>query len=436
MELRAGNLLGDYEILGHIGSGGAGHVYKVRHTLTDRTEAIKILHQDVQLAGQTGRFEREIKVQASLQHPNIASVYNAQRIDGHLVMVMEYVDGRDLGKVVESGVPTIGRALDIAAQSLDALEYAHGRELIHRDIKPENILITAGGAVKLTDFGLVKMAHRSELTRTASPVGSVWYISPEQVRAAKEIDCRADLYSLGAVLYELVTGQPPFPGDNFYELMRAHVDETPRRPSEVVHYIPARLDAAIMKALEKDPSRRFGSAAEFRSEVEAIASGWSGPSPPRSGLSGGSAQGSTLRQALSRLAAPRRKNAPRDADWWRAEAPKAEVWPQRAAKAAGLALALGLIAAGSWNTLRDRPLLEIDYPSNRRLYPAAGIGLLEHATRRSRRSAAGDPEVPPSPARLQAPGSAPRSSGEGTGDSSLGASGCRGAPRRKPPLQP
>jgi eukaryotic-like serine/threonine-protein kinase len=334
VELCVGNLLGDYEIIGHIGSGGAGHVYRVRHTLTDRIEAIKVLHLDSELVDQqTERFEREIKVQASLQHPNIAAVYNAQRIDGRLVMVMEYVDGRDLGKVIEERSLTLRSIIDITMQALDALEYAHSQNLIHRDIKPENILVTAKGTVKLTDFGLVKRGQGSELTRTSAPMGSVWYISPEQVKADKEIDFRADLYSLGAVLYELVTGQPPFPGDNFYKLMRAHAEQAPRRPMEIAHHLPGRLDATIMKALEKDPDRRFCSAAEFRCELEALLS-------ERSKL---------LVEAL-RTAAARPQNAL--GGWWRLPAVVAAV-----------ALVFGLVATISGWALRERPLLELAVPS-------------------------------------------------------------------------
>jgi len=243
----AGSRLGDYEILAALGAGAAGEVFKVRHVLTGRIEAIKVLHPGrADSPEETERFLREIQLQASLQHLNIAAVYNAYRAAGRLVMVMEFVDGRSLRQILDAAPVSLDFALDVAGQALAALEHAHAHSMIHRDIKPENILVRTDGVVKLTDFGLAKSPEAANLTHTAAPLGSLWYISPEQVRAVKTIDARTDLYSMGAVLYELVTGRPPFEADSAYELMKAHVETVPRPPMERNRQVPPLLNDAIL----------------------------------------------------------------------------------------------------------------------------------------------------------------------------------------------
>ncbi len=267
----AGSRLGDYEILAALGAGAAGEVFKVRHVLTGRIEAIKVLHPGrADSPEETERFLREIQLQASLQHLNIAAVYNAYRAAGRLVMVMEFVDGRSLRQILDAAPVSLDFALDVAGQALAALEHAHAHNMIHRDIKPENILVRSDGVVKLTDFGLAKSPEAANLTHTAAPLGSLWYISPEQVRAVKTIDARTDLYSMGAVLYELVTGRPPFEADSAYELMKAHVETVPRPPMERNRQVPPLLNDAILTALRKNPAQRFASATEFRRVLEKV----------------------------------------------------------------------------------------------------------------------------------------------------------------------
>ena len=270
MVYEIGSRVGDYKIVAALGAGGSGMLFKGRHTVTGRVEALKILLADREDAPEwVSRFLREIRLQASLHHPNIASVYNAFHDESRLVMAMELVEGRNLRQIVAEGEVDLADAISYTCQSLDALEYAHSQQVTHRDIKPENILVTAGGRVKLTDFGLAKIWSGLSLTQTSSPLGSLRYMSPEQVRASRKLDGRSDLYSLGVVLYEMVTGVPPFEQDNPFDLMKAHVEQQPRPPMEL-REIPGQLNGAILGALRKEPSERYADPAEFRAALERV----------------------------------------------------------------------------------------------------------------------------------------------------------------------
>jgi len=270
MTFEIGSTVGDYRIVGAIGNGSGGRLFKGRHEVTGRVEALKVLQPDPSHTRESiARFLREIRLQASLDHPNIARVLNAFHGDGQLVMVMEYVEGHSLRELLLQGPLEIATAIDFACQALNALAYAHGLEVSHRDIKPENILITPEGRLKLTDFGLAKIWSGISLTQTSPPLGSLRYMSPEQVHADNSLDGRTDLYSLGVVLYEMVTGRPPFIDDKPFELMKAHAEQLPRPPSEL-REIPGELNAAILGALQKKPSDRYASAAEFRRALERV----------------------------------------------------------------------------------------------------------------------------------------------------------------------
>ena len=234
MTFQVDQIVGAYKIVGLIGSGGAGQVFKVEHVVTRRIEAMKILSGCQSASEQARRFLREIQIQASLSHPNIASVHNAFWADEDLVMIMELVEGEPLKGILERGRPPLTTALDYARQALAALEYAHAHQVTHRDITPGNIIITPGGQVKLTDFGLAKSNTDLRLTRTGSVVGSIYYMSPEQVCAEPDVDLRSDIYSMGAVLYEMAAGVKPFDGDSAFALMTAHVGSDPLSPASVV----------------------------------------------------------------------------------------------------------------------------------------------------------------------------------------------------------
>ncbi len=279
--------IGDYEVLGVLGSGGMGRVYKVRNVISDRVEAMKILLPN--LAGRqelADRFLNEIKLVASLDHPNIAALRTALTVDNQLLMIMEYVEGTTLSARLEHGPIPVGETLDYINQVLAALSYAHARGVIHRDIKPGNMMLTPSGVVKLMDFGIARSGTDGGMTKTGTTLGSVHYMSPEQVRC-EPIDARSDLYSLGISLYELVTGQRPFQADSEFSLMAAQVKEIPRPPLQLQAGLPAGLNEIILMAIAKEPGKRFQSAEAFRNALSNVACDVSGQTatmdltPPR-----------------------------------------------------------------------------------------------------------------------------------------------------------
>ena len=263
--------LGDYEILDVLGAGGMGRVYKVRNTITDRVEAMKVLLPDLQGHEQVAaRFLREIKVLAALKHPNIAPLLTALSIENQLVMVMEYVEGQSLSSRLHAGPIPVPEALRYLDQVLDALSYAHRQHVIHRDIKPANIMLTLEGTVKLMDFGIARSsAEPQKLTATGSTLGSLSYMSPEQVKG-EAIDERSDLYSLGISLYEMVTGEKPFQGDSDFSIMAAQISQAPTPPVQLQPGLPLMVNDIILKSIAKDPEQRFQSADAFRHALKRV----------------------------------------------------------------------------------------------------------------------------------------------------------------------
>ena len=260
--------MGDYEILDILGAGGMGRVYKVRNTITDRVEAMKVLLPD--LAGHeelAARFLREIKVLAALNHPNIAALHTALTIDNQLVMVMEYVQGESLSARLGAGAVPVALALKYLDQVLDALSYAHRQHVIHRDIKPANMMLMPNGTVKLMDFGIARSQNEAnKLTHTGSTLGSLNYMSPEQVKG-EATDERSDLYSLGISLYEMVTGRKPFDADSNFSIMAAQVNQAPTPPVELHPEIPPLVNELILTSISKAPIKRYQSADAFREAV-------------------------------------------------------------------------------------------------------------------------------------------------------------------------
>ena len=265
-----GTRVGDYEILNAIGAGGMGEVYRVRNVISDRIEAMKVLlptlSQHPELAE---RFTREIKVQATMQHPNIAGLHTAFHFNSQLVMIIEYLDGVSLDEKLRQGPIPLADCLAYVIQVLRALSYAHARGVTHRDIKPSNIMVMPDGAVKLMDFGIANVANDPKLTGTGVTVGSPYYMSPEQIRGELP-DPRSDIYSLGIMLYEMVTGRRPINGDSQFSIMSAHLNDVPTPPIALDHTLPAGLNEIILMSIAKQAERRFQTADAFLNALESV----------------------------------------------------------------------------------------------------------------------------------------------------------------------
>jgi hypothetical protein len=276
-----GQRIGDYEVLGVLGAGGMGKVYKVRNVISDRVEAMKVLLANLAVQKELAdRFLREIKLLASLSHPNIAALNTALTLDNQLVMMMEYVDGVTLASRLQQGPIPPADAVNYSDQLLSALSYAHKLNVIHRDVKPGNMMLTPQGVVKLMDFGIARPNNEAGMTVTGTTLGSLNYMSPEQVRG-EPVDQRSDLYSMGVSLYEMVTGQLPFRGHSNYSVMSAHLQEQPQPPIVLRPDLPKGLSDIILMAMAKDPRERFQSAEAFgnalRSAVSIGATGMASP---------------------------------------------------------------------------------------------------------------------------------------------------------------
>lgn len=290
MSYQPGDRIGDYEVLAVLGAGGMGKVYKVRNIISDRVEAMKVLLPNLTEYPELGeRFVREIKLQATLNHPNIAALHTALHFENQLLMLMEFVDGVTLDELVRQGPLRLEEAITYIAQVCDALAYAHAKGIIHRDLKPSNMMLTPDGTVKLLDFGIAKFAQDRSMTKTGFLVGSLPYISPEQIEGLADIDHRTDVYSLGITLYQLVTGRVPFEADSEYSLMRKHLQEAPVPPVQWMPDVPQGLNDIILTAIEKDRSRRFQTAAAMGAALRSLATslGVTAAVPAAAGAAGG-----------------------------------------------------------------------------------------------------------------------------------------------------
>jgi len=270
MPLAVGTRLGPYEVLGLIGAGGMGEVYKARDSRLDRDVAIKVLPAELSAdSDRRARFEREARALAALNHPNILTIYEINADDGLHYIAMEHVDGGTLADLLRSGCLEPDRALQIAAQTADALTAAHAASIVHRDLKPSNIMMTAGDRVKIVDFGLAKLVGGAPadetadlLTQRGAIVGTTPYMSPEQA-AGHSVDGRSDLFSLGIILYEMLTGRRPFAAGTAAGTMAAILRDTPAP----IPGLAQDVARALGRCLEKDPSERFQSAAELKAAL-------------------------------------------------------------------------------------------------------------------------------------------------------------------------
>ena len=264
MAFEIGKTAGGYEFLDILDSTKTGVAYKVRNLKFGRVEMLRILPRNLQDDQErVERFLREVKVHARLSHPNIITFYNATEIDGQLVMTMELVEGTSLAWRLELGPLPYPEAIRYMRQVISALGYAHSQSIVHRGVTPANILITPDNRIMLGGFGMAKASTDPNLTRTGTAIGVAQYMSPEQVKGVTALDGRSDIYSLGVVLYEAITGRLPFNASSEFEIMLAHVNEVPKAPSSINPEIPEELDEIILTALAKDPSERFQTADEF-----------------------------------------------------------------------------------------------------------------------------------------------------------------------------
>ena len=262
-----------YVIKRKLGSGGMADVYLAEDQELGRRVALKLLNERHAADEQfVERFRREAQSAAGLNHPNIVSIFDRGRAEGTYYIAMEYLDGRTLKELLVRNGPTpIPIAIDYARQILGALAFAHRNGIIHRDIKPHNIVVGADGRLKVTDFGIAR-SGASQMTEAGSIVGTAQYLSPEQARGAP-VDPRSDLYSLGIVLYEMLTGKVPFTGDTPVEIAMKHLSQIPEPPSTLRPEVPHDLDAVVMRALAKDPDQRYGSAEEMDADLARVARG-------------------------------------------------------------------------------------------------------------------------------------------------------------------
>jgi serine/threonine-protein kinase len=269
-EFTTGQHIGDYEIISILGLGGMGKVYKVRNVISDRIEAMKILLPDLTSnQGLADRFLREIRLLATLNHPNIAALRTALTYENQLVMIMEFVEGETLANRLARAPMSTSEAVNYADQCLSALSYAHKQNIIHRDIKPANMMLTPQGIVKLMDFGIARSSTDGVLTSTGTTLGSLNYMPPEQVRG-EQADARSDIYSFGVSLYEMLTGKLPFQGDSQYSLMTAHLNSNPPAPITLRSDLPDSLNQIILMAMSKEPANRFQSADAFRAALSSV----------------------------------------------------------------------------------------------------------------------------------------------------------------------
>ena len=265
--------LGRYKIISEIGQGAMGVVYKAVDPIIDRTVAIKTINLNLsrqELEEYEARFQQEIKAAGRLNHPNIVTIYDVGKTDQVAYMAMEFLEGNELKEIIASGnLMPADQVVDIIAQVADGLWFAHQQDIVHRDVKPSNIMVMKGGIAKITDFGIARLPNSAVKTMTGLILGSPRYMSPEQV-IGKTIDARSDIFSLGVVLYEALTGMAPFDGDNVNAIMYSTVNTTPPPPSQHNRGIPAMLDLIAAKAMAKLLEDRYQTIKELADDLREV----------------------------------------------------------------------------------------------------------------------------------------------------------------------
>jgi eukaryotic-like serine/threonine-protein kinase len=336
-----------YVIKRKLGSGGMADVYLAEDQELGRRVALKLLDErhasDEQFVE---RFRREAQSAAGLNHPNIVSIFDRGRAEGTYYIAMEYLDGRTLKELLVRNGPTpIPIAIDYARQILGALAFAHRNGIIHRDIKPHNIIVGSDGRLKVTDFGIAR-SGASQMTEAGSIVGTAQYLSPEQARGAP-VDPRSDLYSLGIVLYEMLTGKVPFTGDTPVEIAMKHLSQVPEPPSELRPEVPHDLDAVVLRSLAKDPDQRYASAEEMDADLARVARGVAVSRETEDAMTQ-VLSGAGIAAAQTMVARPRAVAAPPAPPAYRSPTPYYDYdEPPRGRSIWPWLLALGLIIAGA-----------------------------------------------------------------------------------------
>jgi Protein kinase domain len=387
-----GQTLGQYRVIRSLGEGAMGEVYHAIDELLERDVALKLLRPELaHRQDLVARFRIEATTLARLDHPNITRLLGLVRHDPHLFMVMEYVDGETLSGLTQRGGPLRWReAAARVGEILDALEYAHGAGVVHRDIKPANIIIRRDGRVKVTDFGIARVVGSARRTREGHIIGTLDYMAPEQIRG-EEATASADLYSTGALLYEVLTGSTPFSGTTDYELMQRHIHDPVPPLAPLGSDIPAWFDPLIERAMAKTPGERFASAGEFRSELARLAASEPLPAIKATRLAAAPATGAIpatrLGPRLSEEAAPPARPAPPPAP-----APPPITWRLWAGGAGAVVVFLGVVFG--INLLRSRPAAQ---PTT----PGGSNGSVAHQTvAQPPATVPVTPDPPPEPPRV------------------------------------
>jgi serine/threonine-protein kinase len=263
--------LGSFEILGRLGQGGMGDIYRARQRILNRIVALKVLSPHLSRNDEfSKRFESEAKAISLLDHQNIVSMYDYGEENGLKYFAMQFVEGEDLGKRIGGRKPlSLPTIVDYSKQICRGLRYAHQRTIIHRDIKPQNVLIDRDNVCRISDFGIAKMFRQSNITMTGMAVGTPEYMSPEQAEG-KELDVRTDIYSLGVVIYEMLTRTPPFTGKNAVAIAYKQVHELPTPPSALRRDVPKRLELIVLKALKKNRTERYADIEEMLHDLDTV----------------------------------------------------------------------------------------------------------------------------------------------------------------------
>ncbi|MBM3758973.1 MAG: serine/threonine protein kinase [Acidobacteria bacterium] len=274
MPFELGKRVGDYQFIDIVNSNRDGTSYKVRNVPEQRYEILRVLSESTQSDPvRLERFQREAKILARLKHPHIVSYRASTQIDGRFVLATELVEGTTLAERLELGPVSLPDGVRHVWQALEALECAHAEGVVHRDVTTAKLFLTTDSELKLGGFSLARSTADPRLTQAGVTIGTAHYMSPEQVQASAELDARSDLYSLGVVFYETVTGRKPFDSESQFDVMLAHVETIPDPPSKWNPMVPLELDTLILKALAKKPEARFQSARDFREALMSISLG-------------------------------------------------------------------------------------------------------------------------------------------------------------------